>query len=155
MVSRMRSQKFFAATTILWVLFAFISFLDQVSPAPNQQRNTGLSRRAGTPGLGVELEFSPITITTKGTLSKDDQEKIKGAELTPVGFAGEPKTNWKLTAEIPSDGTRSSVFPEAIVDGLLNKVGDHKTKGIGQAITKFFVRSLISFCCPSFLYLSC
>ena len=38
-----------------------------------------------------------------------------------------------------ADDTRF-LFPEAIVDGRKNMVGDHKTKGIGVEIFKYFVR---------------
>jgi hypothetical protein len=148
MGSKMRNRNFFAGSlAILWVLFAFLFFLDPVSASTNQQPRPGISRRAGTPGLGVELELDGIYIQPKKRISIEDEFKTKGAELTPVGFAGDAKINWKLTAETPGSTSPISVFPEAIIDGLRNKVGDHKTKSIGQAITKYFVSSFISYCC--------
>ena len=55
--------------------------------------------------------------------------------MTPIGYNGGPKTDWSLTAELGKP-----IFPEAIVDGLKNKVGGHKTASIGGEILKYFVR---------------
>ncbi|KAF2251489.1 hypothetical protein BU26DRAFT_563426 [Trematosphaeria pertusa] len=74
-----------------------------------------------------------VVIEGKRKLTVEEREEVKGAVMIPVDYDADPKTNWELTAEI---GT--SIFPEAIVDGLKNKVGDRKTKGIGEEILKFF-----------------
>jgi len=58
--------------------------------------------------------------------------------MTSAGFAGTPKLNWALTTEVGD----SIVLPEAVVDGLKSKVGDLKTKVIGEQIYQFFVRLL-------------
>jgi hypothetical protein len=44
-------------------------------------------------------------------------------------------------------------MPEAIVDGLKNKV-DHKTKGIGEEIFKFFVFLTIPLVTPPITFLA-
>ncbi|KAF2177168.1 hypothetical protein K469DRAFT_810131 [Zopfia rhizophila CBS 207.26] len=134
MLFEIRYRKLFGVTATLWVLFAFTAFLNPTSAAPQQLFGNGLSRRAGeAPGIGVELEMGKIVIEGKRKLTEDEREKIKGAVMIPIDYDGAPKTNWELTAEI---GT--SIFPEAIVDGLKNKVGDRKTKGIGEEIFNFF-----------------
>jgi hypothetical protein len=136
MLSNIRGQKLFGATATLWVLFAFTIFLDLASALPQQLFSNGLSRRtSNAPGIGVELEMGKIVIEGKQKLTAEKREKIKGAEMIPTGFAGGPKTNWELTAEVGP----LQVMPEAVVDGLKNKVGDHKMKGIGDEIFKFFV----------------
>jgi hypothetical protein len=151
MLSEIRCQKLFGATAILWVLFAFTTLLDPASAAPQQLFGNELSRRTGnTPGIGVELEMGKIVIEGKGKLTAEEQEKIKGAEMIPIGFAGGVKTNWELTAEI---GT-FQVFPEAIVDGLKNKVGGQKTKGIGEEIFNFFVCLPIPLFTPPIAFLA-
>ncbi|KAI9712003.1 MAG: hypothetical protein M1820_001711 [Bogoriella megaspora] len=131
----MRGQNFFGVTTTLWVLFAFTTFLHLASAAPQQLSGNGLFRRTDeAAGLGVEVEMGMIVIKGKEDLTVEQREKIKGAEMIPIGYATGAKTNWDLTAEIGP----LQVFPEAIVDGLKNKVGEHKTKSIGEEIFKFF-----------------
>lgn len=136
MLSNIRYRKLYGVTAILWVLFAFTAFLNPTSAAPQQLFGNGLSRRAGTaPGIGVEIEAGNIVIEGKRKLEDAEREKIKGAVMTPIDYKGDPKTNWKLTAELGKFG----IFPEAIVDGETNKVGAGKTKGIGGEIFNFFV----------------
>lgn len=136
MLFEIRSRQLFGATATLWVLFAFAIFLDSISAAPQQLFGNGISRRTGNaPGLGVELEMARILIQGKDTLTPEQREDVKGSEMTPICFAGGPKTNWELTAEV----NPTWIYPEAIVDGLTNMVGDHKTAGIGEEIFKFFV----------------
>lgn len=151
MLSEIRGQKLFRAIATLWLLFAFTTFLDLASAAPQQLFSNGLSRRMGNaPGIGVELEMGKIVIKGKEKLTAEQREKIKGAEMIPIGFAGDAKTNWKLTAELGFP----ELMPEAIVDGLKNKVGERKTKGIGEAIFKFFVCLAIPLIAPPIAFLT-
>lgn len=82
----------------------------------------------------MEIEIGSIVIQGKERLEGEKREKVKGALMEPVGFASGPKNNWKLTVDVGTSG----VYPEAIVDGLKNKVGGGKTKAIGEEIFKFF-----------------
>jgi hypothetical protein len=127
-------------TTLLEVLVAFSGFLDPVSAAPQRRFENGLSRRADkTAGIGVELEFGQIVIKGPKDFTPEQLEKLKGAEMIPDGVDGGQKTNWKLTAEIPSGGGAKTLMPEAIVDGTKNEVGAHKTKQIGGEVFNFLV----------------
>lgn len=144
MLFEARHQKLYGATAILWNLFVFAAFFDRTSAIPQQQSRNRLSPRADhTPGLGVELETGSIVIQRPKdnngkdppALTPEQRDKIKGAEMTPIGFDWGSKTNWKLTAEPGSP----ELLPESIVDGLKNKVGDHKTASIGGEIYKFYV----------------
>lgn len=90
-----------------------------------------------------------VVIEGKRKLTVEEREEVKGAVMIPVDYDADPKTNWELTAEI---GT--SIFPEAIVDGLKNKVGDRKTKGIGEEILKFFVCLPIPLVAPHIAFLA-
>jgi len=131
-----RGQKLLGAIPPLLVLFVLTTLLDPVLAAPQQSISNGLARRADDhPGLGVELEMGNILLKNDAKLSEEDLEKLKGAEIIPIGFAGDPKTNWKLTAEISLSS--NFLFPEAIVDGVKNKVGEKKSKGIGEEIFNF------------------
>jgi hypothetical protein len=117
------------------MLLVFIAFLKSASAAP-QLSNRTLFRRAGEPpGIGVEIEISGIQPRPNRVPTAEEREKIKGAIMTPVGYTGEPKTNWELTAEL---GT-STIYVEAIVDGLKNKVGHRKTGLIGDEILDYVV----------------
>ena len=145
MFSKLPSPKLFKISFFLWVLFVFTIIFRPASAAPLHLARDGLARRAGKPGIGVELEMKNINIIGPGKqLVGGKREAIKGAVMTPVGFAGAPKLNWALTAEVGD----SNVLPEAIVDGLKNKVGDLKTKVIGEQIYQFFVSA------PKFLFIS-
>jgi hypothetical protein len=137
-----RAQKMFKVTAILQVLFAFTIFFNPVSTASIRPFGNGLARRADeAAGIGVELELGDFTIEAKEKLTSEQLEKIKGAEMIPVGLDGE-KTNWKLTAEIPRSKSAGTIFPEVIVDGVENKVGappGDQTKHIGEEIFNFLV----------------
>jgi hypothetical protein len=142
MLSYLSSRKLFRTTLVLWVLFAFTTFLGPISAAPTHHIRDGLARRIDKPGIGVELEIKNINIVGPGRpLTGGKREAIKGAVIMPVGFVGAPKLNWVLTAEVGD----SDILPEAIVDGLKNKVGDRKTGAIGEQIYQFFV------CLPTLL----
>jgi len=94
MLSEIRNQKLFRATATLWVLLALTTFIDLASSAPQQLYGNGISRRASSaPGIGVEVEMEKIVIEGKKKLTEEEREKIKGAEIIPIGFAGGPKTN--------------------------------------------------------------
>ncbi|KAF2431039.1 hypothetical protein EJ08DRAFT_696718 [Tothia fuscella] len=141
MIPLLPAQKAFRTTALLWVLFVFTTFLNPGFAAPQPIHGLKLSPRVlrGTnannaPGLGIEIEQGSIVIVGKRKLTPEEREKIKGAEITPIGFAGGAKTNWKLTAELGAP----ELFPEAIVDGTKNMVGDHETAGIGEEIYKYF-----------------
>jgi hypothetical protein len=89
------------ATVVLWVLFAFTTFLDIASALPLQVFDGRFPRRAdNSPGLGVELEAGRIVIKGKADLTPAQREQIKGAQMIPIGFAGGPMTDWELTAEL-------------------------------------------------------
>jgi hypothetical protein len=136
MPSDLLGPKFFGATFVLWVFFAFTILLGRTTAAPIRHVRDGIVRRTDVPGIGVELEIGGITILGSGRpLTGGKREAIKGAVMTPVGFVGAPKLNWLPTAEIAG----SRIIPEVIVDGLKNKVGDHKTGVIGEQIYQFFV----------------
>ena len=149
-----RGQTFFGATATFWAFFAFTIFLGSVWAAPQHLFENELSQRAeSAAGIGVELEVRRVIIVSDA-LTSEQRAVIRGAEIKPVDFAGSPMTNWKLTAEYGVEGFK----PEVIVDGLKNKVGEHKTKGIGEEIFKFFVcfpiplaTSLVAFLVNSFL----
>lgn len=136
----MRAQKLFQLTTIPELLFALtVLLLEPVSTAPQGLFGNSLARRAeNTAGIGVELEFGNIQIVANPPLTSEQQEKIKGTEMKPVGFDGGTRTNWMLTAEIDAV-TKGALLPVAIVDGLKNKVGAHQTKQIGEEIFSFLV----------------
>ncbi len=141
-----RGERPLGAIATLFVSLALTTLLHLASAAPQQLVSNGLARRASgdDPGLGIELEMGQISLENNAKdWTPEDREKLKGAEMIPIDFAGDKKTNWKLTAE--TGGAGINVFPEAIVDGLKNKVGEKKTKGIGEEIFKFFVRSLSRF----------
>lgn len=135
-----RGQELLGAIATILVSLALTTLLDPASAAPQQPVNNGLTRRTyEAAGLGVELEINKIILDNKGkTLTPGEREKIKGAEITPVDFKGDPKTNWELTAETGLGD--SKIYPEAIVSGIKNKLGGEKTKEIGQEIHKYFVR---------------
>src|SRR3990170_3627855 len=128
MFSEVRCRKLFNGTSTLWVLFAFIAFLNVAGAIPQSQSGITLSRRAAEPpGIGVEFEYSKITIKRgadgRGTISSELKEQLKGRKLTPIDYpGGEPKkNNWELTVELGR--AADTLFPEAIIDGLKNKVG--------------------------------
>lgn len=113
------------------------------SATPQQLASNRLAPRASgdDPGLGVELELGRIQLENSATdWTPQDRENLKGAELIPIDFEGGKKTNWVLTAEIGPSSSGITVFPEAIVDGVKNKVGRKETKGIGEEIFNYFVR---------------
>ncbi|KAH6638135.1 hypothetical protein C7974DRAFT_423057 [Boeremia exigua] len=135
MSSGLPGPRRFRAAFVLWVFFVFTILLGYASATPLHHARNELIRRAVKPGIGVELEIRNINIVGPGKpLVGEKREAIKGAVMTPVGFAGAPKLNWALTAEVGE----SNILPEAIVDGIKNKVGDHQTKVIGDQIFQFF-----------------
>jgi hypothetical protein len=141
MLSHLSGRKLFRTTLVLWVLLAFTTFLGPTSAAPTHHIRDSLARRTDKPGIGVELEIKNVNIVGPGRpLTAGKREAIKGAVMTPVGFAGAPKLNWVLTAEVGD----SNILPEAIVDGLKNKVGDRKTGVIGEQIYQFLYVYLLS-----------
>jgi hypothetical protein len=144
-LSKMRAQKIFEVTTIFQVLLASTTFLIPVSAKPQRSFGHGLTRRADKPGIGVEVEFGNVVIKAPKDLTDDQLEAIKGKDLVPVGFDGGSKTNWKLTVEIASGSKPKKLMPEAIVDGIQNKVGARQTKQIGGEIFNFLVRRLLPF----------
>lgn len=136
-----RDRRPLGAIATFLASLAFTIPLHPASAAPQRPASNGLAPRASgdDPGLGVELEMGRIQLeSSAGALTPEDRENLKGAEIIPIGFAGDEKTNWMLTAEI--SGGLNTVIPEAIVDGTKNKVGEKKTKGIGEEIFKYFVR---------------
>lgn len=136
MLSGLPGRKLLRPTFILWALFAFTFLFGPASAVPFHGIRDGLTRRADKPGMGVELEIKNINIIGTGPpLKGEKREAIKGAIMTPIGYAGAPKLNWVLTAEVGE----SNILPEAIVDGLKNKVGDLKSRAIGEQIYQFFV----------------
>jgi hypothetical protein len=135
MLSGLPGRKLLRPTFILWALFAFTFLFGPASAVPFHRIRDGLTPRADKPGMGVELEIKNINIIGPSPLVGEKREAIKGAIMTPIGYAGVPKLNWVLTAEVGD----SNILPEAIVDGLRNKVGDLKSKAIGEQIYQFFV----------------
>lgn len=72
------------------------TLLGPVSATPQQLVSNGISRRASgdAPGLGVELEMGRILLENDAKpWTPEDRENIKGAELIPIGFIGDKKTN--------------------------------------------------------------
>lgn len=135
MLSILQGRSLFISTATLWVLFLFTTFLNPTLALPSPSLIGDLVYLTTSAGLGVELEMGRVVIQGKRKLTAEEREKIKGAEMTPIGFGNGGKTKWKLTAELGSP----ELLPEAIIDGLVNKVGDHNTKSIGEEVYHFFV----------------
>lgn len=89
------------------------------------------------PGLGVELEISPINIVGSVQFTSGRQLlPIKGKKMIPAVVAREQGPNWEITTEIGSDNP--VLFPEVIVNGKTNFLGTGSTKAAGASINAYF-----------------
>ncbi|KAL8724634.1 MAG: hypothetical protein Q9166_007844 [cf. Caloplaca sp. 2 TL-2023] len=128
---RARYQGPFGAIVAFLASFAITT---QVHPTT---AGHGLAPRgiASDVGLGVELGVGRNSLENNARdWTPEDRENLKGAELIPIDFLGNPKTKWVLE----TGGPGITLIPEAIVDGTKNMVGERQTKGIGEEIFQFF-----------------
>ena len=95
-----RDDGWATATFLALLTLSTLSYPASAVPKPLDKDSLSPRASGDQPGLGIELEVTSIRIVSNGNdWTEEDREKLKGSKVIPIEFAGDPKTNWTLTAE--------------------------------------------------------